>query len=83
MKKKPFAKIEYINCSTDYRYTICELSDIESNIEVFKQDNEDLDEAGYKEWEDKGYLPEIKLSIVMMSDMEYLDWFTKYVEANA
>jgi len=83
IKKKPFAKIEYVNCSTDYKTTICELYDIETHIECFKQDNEDLDEVGYNEWKDNGYLPEIKISIVMMSDPEYLQWFTDNVEASA
>lgn len=83
MKKKPYAKIEYTNLSPDYTYTICELSDINDHIECFKHDTEDLDHTGFDEWKDKGYLPEIKLTVVMMSDPEYLEWFTKYVEPTA
>lgn len=83
MKKKPYARIEYINCSTDYDYTICELSDIEQQIEVFKTDNEDLDAVGYNNWKDHGKLPAITITLVMLTDAEYLKWFRENVEDHA
>jgi len=83
MKKKPFAKIYYVNSSLDYTNTICELSDIAEQIECFKRDNEDLDEAGYNEWKSKDYLPSITITIVMMTDPEYIQWFVDNVESNA
>lgn len=80
MEKKPFARIEYTNCSPDYESTICELNDIDSQIECFKQDVEDLDEAGYNDWKAKGYLPEIRITVIMLTDDEYAKWFVKNVK---
>jgi hypothetical protein len=83
MTKKPFARIEYINCSPDYTSTICELDDIETHIECFKQDNEHMNEFGYDLDSANNMLPEIKITLIMMTGPEYIAWFTKYVEANA
>lgn len=77
---RPYAKIEYTNLSLSYDYTICPLTDIWDNVECIKQEVEDVDEVGYKLWERHGCLPEIKISIVMMSDAEFDKWFTKNVK---
>jgi len=81
--KKPYAKIYYNNCSVDYDYTIVPLPDIPDYIEVFKQDNEDVDEAGFNDWQTKGYLPSITISLVMMTDAEFTEWFVTNVENHA
>lgn len=78
--KKPYAKIEYTNLSPDYETTICPLSDIPDNIECFKQDVEDVDEVGFTHWQESGYFPSVRISLVMMTDDEYSKWFDKYVK---
>lgn len=83
MKKKPFVRIDFTNCDKDYDFTIVPFNDVNDYIQEFQNDNEDLDEQGYSLWEEKGSLPEMKLSIVMMTDKEYEEWFAKYVEPTA
>ena len=81
--KKPYAKIEYNNLPLAYDWTIVPLNDINDNIEVFKNDVEDLDEEGFKTWESKNQLPDVKITVVMMTDEEYEKWFIENVESKA
>lgn len=81
--KKPYARIDFINCNTTYDYTICEWQEVAEYIDLVKQQAEDLDEEGYNNWYVKEYLPEATISVVMMTDKEFSDWFRDNVEANA
>lgn len=81
--KKPYFKIQLKNCNTDYDYTICEWSDVLDYIELVKQNGEDFTEENYPVFEKEGWLPEANISIVMMTESEYEDWFRNNIEAGA
>lgn len=81
--KKPYFKIKLKNCNTDYEYTICEWDDVADYIELVKHNSEDFTEEDYITFEKEGWLPEANISIIMMTDEEYLTWFRNNVEASA
>lgn len=71
MEKKPYARIDFENCDLDYDYTICEFSEVGSQLESFTIQVEDLDEKGFNEWKDQRYLPTATVSVVMLTDEEF------------
>lgn len=81
--KKPYYRIDLKNCGTDYDYTIVEAIQIDDYVQLVREQAENLDEEGYNHWKENGYLPEATITVVMMTDKEFSDWFTKNVEANA
>jgi hypothetical protein len=83
MKKRAYARIDFKNCDTQYEYTICDWPDVNNYTELVKLTAEDLDEEGFVSWKQNGYLPEVKISIVMMTEEEFSEWFRDNVEANA
>jgi hypothetical protein len=83
MEKKPYYRIDLKNCNTDYDHTICEWQDVHEYLELVKQQAEDLDEETYSTFKESGWLPEAKVSVVLMTDQEFSEWFRDNVEANA
>lgn len=78
--KKPFYRIDLKNCGTDYDYTIVEAIQIDDYVQLVREQAEDLDEEGYNHWKESGYLPEATVTVVMMTDKEFSDWFAKNVK---
>jgi hypothetical protein len=83
MEKKPYARIDFINMNLDYESTICPLSDINDNVELFKNDVEDLDEIGYNTWKERDCIPEIQITVIFLTDDEFTQWFIDNVESKA
>lgn len=71
MEKKPYARIDYLNCDLEYTYTICPWHEVSSQIESVESNFTDVDEVRFKEFEDEDYLPEIKITLVMLTDKEF------------
>lgn len=78
MEKKPYARIEFINCEVNYGHTICPWSEVESQIQVAQSQFEDVDEKGFNYWKDNGYLPSITITLVMLTESEWQKAFSKY-----
>lgn len=81
--KKPYARIDFVNCDTDYDYTICEWWDVPIYIHSVENACEGLDEVGFEIWNDKLLLPSATISIVMMTSDEFSEWFTINIESKA
>lgn len=76
MEKKPYVRIDFKNCSSvDYDYTICNWADVSDYIESLNSD--------FQYQNDKENLPEVKLTVVMLTDEEFEKWFIENVEINA
>lgn len=76
--KKPYAKIEFTNCETTYDYTICPWSEVGSQIQAAQSSFEDVDEVGFNIWKLKTYLPEIKITLVMLTDKQWAKEFKSW-----
>ncbi len=76
---KPFARIDFKNL-TDYDYTICTWENVASYVDLVKDNAYDLDQVGYDIWKERGILPEVTVSVVMMTDPEFNKWFKKNVK---
>jgi hypothetical protein len=83
MKKKNYVRIDFENCGVDYGYTIQPWSELHSYLDAVKDDFTEVDEVGYSDWKAKGYLPEVKISLVQMTDSEYEKWFNENILATA
>lgn len=65
-EKKSYVKIEFTECSMDYDYTICPFEMVADQISMAGSDFVDIDEIGHKKCK-----PEIKLSVVFLTDEEW------------
>lgn len=77
-----YVRLDFKNCGLSYDYTIVPWKDALEYIDA-QEDEFDCDGAGFKEWEENGWLPEIKITLVNMSDSEYEEWFKKHIEPTA
>lgn len=79
---KPYARIDFINCFLDYDYTFCEWCDVRFQLEIAESNFTDVDQIGFKHWKANGHLPEIKITLVMLTDNQF-NKFMKKLEKNA
>ena len=76
-----YVRIDFINCGDDFDFTIAPTwSDAMEYVESVEDEFMLVDDAGFKTWKEKGQLPEIKLSLVNMTEAEYSKWFHKNVK---
>lgn len=71
--KKPYVKIEYNDCSPEYDYTICPFSMVADQIQSTQTDFEDIDEEGFEKLK-----PEVKLSVIFLTEEEWQKEFDKW-----
>lgn len=64
MEKKPYIRIDFINCDLDYNYTICPWSDVPDQLQIAESNFAGIDES-------ETVMPEIKLSVVFLTDEEF------------
>lgn len=79
--KKPYARIDFTNCSLECDYTICTWDEVGDYLTLCEGDFI-CDERGFLEWQLKGYVPKIEIQLVMLTDKEYNN-FVKQMEKNA
>jgi len=75
---KNYTRIKFINCALEYTWTICEFSDIKSQLEAIE------DEWGHFEpnFEPEYGRPRISITLLQLTDDEY-EAFVKQMEENA
>lgn len=71
--KKPYVRIDYTDCFLDFDYTICPWEMVADQISAVESSFVDIDEIGHKKLK-----PEIKLSIVFLTDKEWETEFEKW-----
>lgn len=81
--KKSYARIDFINCDTEYDYTICDWADVAQYAEQVRKEAENLDEKTFTSWNQMYLLPSVIISIVMMTEDEFSEWFKENIEKNA
>ncbi len=84
MEKKPFARIDFKNCPTvSYDFTICTWDNVADYVDLVHDAGEFLDQDTYDALYKDDELPSATVSIVMMTDDEFTEWFEHDVEADA
>ena len=83
MEKKPYVRIDFKNCGLDYDYTICSWADVPDYIQSVDPDFSFFNERVFNSYKDKDCLPEVKLTVIMMTDSEFEKWFIDHVQASA
>lgn len=76
--KKPYARIDYLNCNPDYDFTICPWGEVEAQIQISESNFTDIDEVAFDEMKNNSDLPEIKITLVMLTDKEFDKHFKKW-----
>lgn len=71
--KKAYVKIEYTDCSLDWDYTICPFEMVSEQISSAESDFCDIDELGREKCK-----PEIKMSVVFLTDKQWETEFKKW-----
>ena len=64
--KKPYVRIDFINCDLYYDYTICPWSDVPDQMQIAESNFIGIDESDFKNTQ-----PQIKLSVVFLTDEEW------------
>ena len=80
--KKPYARIDFINCFLDYDYTFCEWRDVRGQLEIVESNFTDVDQLLFIHWKANGCLPEIKITLVVLTVRQFNN-FMKKLEKNA
>lgn len=71
--KKPYVRIDFINCELEYSYNICPWSMVEDQIQAAQSSFEDITKESFKEIK-----PEIKLSVVWLTDKQWQKEFESW-----
>lgn len=78
MEKKPYARIEFINCDPNYKYCYCEWIDVSSQIEAAESNFSNMNEKYHEYAKENNNLPEIRITSVMLTYAEWQKAFSKY-----